>query len=85
MGLNVVYDSKEQFFTITLFTEPLGAARARAEKFLLAALGITSTQACALNYYVGTMESVSTFYAGENLGFSFARELLRFRNNFLVP
>lgn len=70
-GFNVVYDAPEEFFTVALFKEPLGQTRADAEQFLLKALGIPKAELCNVNYYLGTSESVNSFYAGKNLGFSF--------------
>ena len=68
---NITYDAAHQFFTIALVAEPLGAVRSKAEHFLLNALGITETQLCTLNYYVGTISALNDLYAGKNLGFSF--------------
>ena len=68
---NVVYDLKEQFFTISLLDEPIGSARKNAEAFLLKVLGISQTETCNLNYYVGTSIYVNETYAGKNLGFSY--------------
>ena len=68
---NITYDAMQQFFTVVLIVEPLGAVRSRAEHFLLNALGITETQLCTLNYYVGTVSALNDLYAGRNLGFSF--------------
>lgn len=67
----IVYDSKRQFFTITLLAEPLGQARARAEQFLLNSLGVSESQLCALNYYAGILNGLNDRYGDRNLGFSF--------------
>lgn len=58
-------------FAISLTSEPLRDARFEAERFFLQTLGITQTAACSLNVSVGTMLTVNTFYAGQDLGFSF--------------
>lgn len=61
------------FFNITLLTEPLGEVRSSMEQFLLARLGISQAEACALKYRVGVPSYVNEQYAGINLGFSFCR------------
>ncbi len=68
---NITYDTKAQFFTIALVAEPLGTIRGKAERFLLNTLGISETQLCTLNYYVGTVSALNEQFAGRNLGFSF--------------
>lgn len=70
-GYAIGYRTPAQFFTIALEQEPLGQTRAAAENFLLSALGISQSQLCSLNYYVGTDVHTNSFYAGKNLGFSF--------------
>lgn len=70
-GYAIGYRVTSQFFTIALEQEPLGETRVAAENFLLSALGINKSQACGLNYYVGTDVYVNNLYAGKNLGFSF--------------
>ena len=70
-AVTVLYNATNGSFTVALLDEPLSDVRRRAEKFLLAALGISETQLCTLNYYVGTDRGVSESYAGRNLGFSF--------------
>jgi hypothetical protein len=67
----VTYDAPNQFFTIALTKEPLGAARIAAEQFLMSTLGVSQTQLCSINYYIGTVNAVNAIYAGKNLGFSF--------------
>jgi hypothetical protein len=70
-GYAIGYRTPAEFFTIALEKEPLGQTRVAAESFLLAALGISQSQLCSLNYYVGTDVQTNSFYAGKNLGFSF--------------
>ena len=70
---NIVYDSSLDAFTVALLAEPLGATRAAAEAELAKVLGLSQSEMCRLNYYVGTTDAVSSFYAGKNLGFSFCR------------
>ena len=70
-NFNITYDSKKQFFTVALLAEPLGEIRTETEQFMLKTLGITGTELCTLNYYVGTVSALNDYYAGKNLGFSF--------------
>ncbi len=67
----ISYNSSTQFFTIALEQEPIGQARRDAEQALQQALGISSSQLCNLNYYLGTDDHTNSTYAGKNLGFSF--------------
>ncbi|MGH7175135.1 MAG: hypothetical protein ACREGR_02125 [Minisyncoccia bacterium] len=68
---NVTYDAIQQFFTIALTDEPIGAARLESEQFLETTLGISQAQMCSLRYYLGTDVYTNSFYGGKNLGFSF--------------
>ncbi len=68
---SVSYNSTYGSFNIGLLREPLGQARLDAEQFMLATLGITQSQMCSLNYYVGTTFDVNAAYSTKNLGFSF--------------
>lgn len=70
-GYSIGYRTPAQFFTIALEKEPLGQTRVAAENFLLGTLGISESQLCSLNYYIGTDVHTNSFYAGKNLGFSF--------------
>ena len=68
---SIFYDSTYGSFTIALLKEPLGGARLEMEQFLMNTLGITQSDMCKLNYYVGTTFDVNVAYSAENLGFSF--------------
>lgn len=68
---SIAYDERPQFFTITLLTEPIGKARTEAEQFLESKFGLTTSQLCTLNYYVGTTYYVNQQFSGRNLGLSF--------------
>lgn len=68
---NVFYDSTNDAFTIGLLKEPLGATRIEVERFLENTLGISASDMCRLNYYVGTTYQVNALYSTKNLGFSF--------------
>jgi len=70
-GFNIFYDRTSQSFGIALLVEPIGETRHAAEQFLLQTLGVTESQLCALNYYVGTTAQVNALYDDRNLGFSF--------------
>jgi hypothetical protein len=67
---NIFYDSTANAFTIGLLQEPLGAVRHHAEVYLESTLGLSKTDICALNYYVGTTYTVNEKYDAGNLGFS---------------
>ena len=47
----IVYDAQTQFFTITLYAEPLSKARAAAEVFLQERLGVNSEQMWPLFFF----------------------------------
>lgn len=70
-GFSIGYRTPAQFFTIALEREPIGQMRIAAENFLLSTLGVSQSQLCSLNYYIGTDVHTNSFYAGRNLGFSF--------------
>lgn len=61
----------DQSFTVSLFAQPIGKTRVRAEKDLISQLGITAQEMCRLRYVVLVPFDVSREYAGRNLGFSF--------------
>ena len=67
----VSYKNTNDLFTIVLTKEPLGVARAHAEKFLADRLGLSEIKLCTLNYWIGTTYWINQAYAGKNLGFSF--------------
>ena len=69
-GFQISYQAPYQYFTVLLLQEPLGASREAAQAFLETALGISASQLCALHYSVGTIQSVNSQYAGDELGFS---------------
>ncbi len=68
---SILYIDSIQNFNITLLREPIGDIRLQAEQLLLQRLGISQEKMCGLRYSVGVPESVNSFYAGKNLGFSF--------------
>ena len=68
---SISFHNADGAFTIELLAEPIAAARAEAELFLLDRLGISQAQMCLLNYWVGVPDSVNATFAGKNLGFSF--------------
>jgi hypothetical protein len=65
----ITYDPADQTFNVLLRAEPLGEVRDEAEQFLQSTLGVTTTQLCNLNITVGTILSVNSNYAGEELRF----------------
>lgn len=69
----LTYFADTQSFVLTLEKEPLGAARAAGEAFLLQLLGIPEERACFVRHAVLVPGSVSEFYGGRNLGFSFCK------------
>ncbi len=64
------YAQDSSSFTISLLKEPLGKARLEAEDFLIDRLGISRTQLCSLNYFIGTTYQVNASYSDKHLGFS---------------
>lgn len=70
-GFAIGYRTPSQFFTIALEKEPLSQTRKDAENFLLSVLGISQSDLCSLNYYIGTDIQTNSLFAGKNLGFSF--------------
>jgi|SRR3989338_5452249 len=67
----IFYVDSDQSFTVSLMQEPIADTRKAAEQALLTKLGITQSQACALNYRVYVPYAVNQIYSSKNLGFSF--------------
>lgn len=67
----ISYIAETQYFNITLLREPIARARSEAEQYLMAYLGISSQEMCALNYMVSTPNYVNQYVTGSSLGFSF--------------
>ena len=67
----ISFFSEDDSFTISLFAQPIGATRKRAESELLSKLGIEQADACLLRYVVLVPFDVDKNYSGRNLGFSF--------------
>jgi hypothetical protein len=67
----IEYIASTQYFNIEILQEPLGKTRKDAEQYLLSKLGISESQLCSLDYMLSVPNSVSSLYAGTNLGFSF--------------
>lgn len=67
----ISYIASDSSFTVSIYNEPIGEVRYKAELDLLAQLGITEPEACNLRYVVLVQASVNPLYAGKNLGFSF--------------
>jgi hypothetical protein len=65
------YDSKNQLFNILLNQEPLNQTRQQAESYLGEKLGITHNDMCRLKYTISAPNYVNSYYAGQNLFFSF--------------
>lgn len=70
-SFQIVYFPQDSGFIVTLNKEPLGEARRAAEDALRARLGLSNEDLCKLRADVGTTYSVSSAYAGKNLGLSF--------------
>lgn len=68
---SIVYDANHQLFNILLLKEPLRTSRINAEQFLMDKLDVSKDTLCQLNYWIGVTSQVNSYYAGENLGFSF--------------
>ncbi|MDQ1299940.1 MAG: hypothetical protein QG636_608 [Patescibacteria group bacterium] len=71
-AFSILYLEEGQNFSISLNSEPLKSSRIAAERYLMAALGISEQQMCELEYTLGTTVSVNEAYGSiTNLGFSF--------------
>lgn len=67
----ITYDGASRSFSVALLTEPLKETRALAEDALMARLGLTESEMCTLDAYVGVPYFVNERFTGTNLGFSF--------------
>jgi cytoskeletal protein RodZ len=67
----IFYTASDGSFGITLFQEPLGDNRKKAEQELQASLGLSNDLMCSLTYYLTAGPGVSAKYSNVNLGFSF--------------
>lgn len=67
----IVFQSKTNYFNITLLNEPIKDTRLEAENYLKNILELTNEQMCALSYSLGVPQDVSDKYAGHDLKFSF--------------
>jgi hypothetical protein len=73
-SFDITYIAQTSFFNVSLMQEPLGAARAKAEAYLAATLGLSNEDLCKLRYSVATPSFVSETYAGQDLRFSFCSD-----------
>lgn len=67
----IIFSAVDGTFAVGLEQEPLGQTRRSAESYLTSLLGVTESDLCYLNIYVGTTDQVNKFYSGRNLGLSF--------------
>lgn len=67
----IFYQTRDDYFGITLLSEPLSERRTAAENQLAQTLGIAKQDLCRLHYVVAPGPGVNDTYSGENLGFSF--------------
>ncbi len=67
----ILYFPEDNGFIITLNAEPLGETRRAAEAALRLRLGLSNAELCKMRADVGAPFSVSSMYAGTNLGLSF--------------
>lgn len=67
----IEYIDADGSFTISLRVEPLAKTRLQVEKVLKEHLGLTEEQMCQLKFTMSVPNSVNSFYAGTDLGFSF--------------
>lgn len=69
---SVQYSEADSQFLVLLLTEPIGAARLDAEKYLRTLLGLPDDALCTLNTIISVTPDVSEGYSQyENLGLSF--------------
>jgi len=67
----IEYIERTHYFNVALLQEPVATVRQEAEQYLMGRLGINQTDMCRLKYTVSVPYSVSPFYAGTSLGWSF--------------
>lgn len=71
-NFSILFLEADQSFSVSLNEEPLRGSRASAERYLMAALGVSEKEMCDLQYSLGTTVSVNEAYGSiTNLGFSF--------------
>jgi hypothetical protein len=68
---DILFNTADNSFTISILAEPLGSARIAAEQYLMKTLNISQEDMCKLNYFISTSSHVNATYGGTNLGFSF--------------
>ena len=68
---HIMYFSTGSSFLISLFAEPLGEVRRRAESELRSTLKLSDQDLCKLNIDVAVSDDVNAAYSGRNLGLSF--------------
>ncbi len=73
----ILYFPDQSYFLVSLFVEPLGATRTKAEDALRQKLRLSDAQLCTLNIDVGTDAATNADYAGRNLGLSFCSNAVR--------
>lgn len=68
---HILYMPEDSYFLISLYEEPLGEVRRRAEAELRSTLRLSDAALCSLNAEVLTTIDVNEQYSGQNLGLSF--------------
>jgi hypothetical protein len=64
-------------FLITLLLKPLSQSRSDAQAVFIKDLGISQTQACALNVSVKVPNSVDSDFSGNELGMSYCQNAIQ--------
>lgn len=66
-----LYFPRDSYFLVTIFAEPIGENRRKAEAELRSQLGLSDETLCALIADVYVAAEANEAYSGMNLGFSF--------------
>ncbi len=70
-GFSILYNERNNSFAIDLWRQPIAESRKAAGEYFREMLGVTESEACALNVYMGVTESVDGDYTRQNLSFEF--------------
>lgn len=68
---SILYNETDYSYSISLEASPLSSTRQRVSNDLLTMLGISATEACKLNVYVGVTYDIDQYLSGQNLGLSY--------------
>jgi hypothetical protein len=67
---SILYNKNKHSFSVGLLKEPFASSREAASQALLRLLGVTASELCQLNIYVGVTYHQAPDLSGRNLGLS---------------